>query len=150
MYLTCNVDGSIDWNDFANHMMTVAGERDEITTLVDERRRKISYTPHKDMIVYLDYVQKERKYLSISRDGLIGLWSLSMVLHRMTSLSEFLPFFQAWILDAKFMAETSRLIVVTDSRKMCFFDLFSIKPRLLAVISDLDYNPLCLTYTCIT
>lgn len=69
-----------------------------------------------------------------------------MKLHRVIYTKDFnLP--QSWVLDAKFMPECSRLIIITDHRQMCFFDLFSIKPRLIAVISHLEHNPLCLEVT---
>lgn len=69
-----------------------------------------------------------------------------MKLHRQTNTSEFLGK-DSWVLDAKFMPECNRLILVTDGPHMCFFDLFSIKPRLMSMICHLENNPLCLAIT---
>ena len=71
---------------------------------------------------------------------------MSMKLHRQTSTQEFLSK-DCWVLDAKFMPECNRLILVTDGCQMCFFDLFSIKPRLMSMIAHLENNPLCIAIT---
>jgi hypothetical protein len=147
-------DGTMDWDEFSTYMMTVTGEREEALALVEEKRRKLCTTPHKDMVIYIDFVAKERKYVTVrfaadvngSRDGTICVWSPSIKLHRMTTTREFLGK-EAWVLDAKYMPECSRLILVTDSQQMCFFDLFSIKPRLMSIISHLENSPLCLDVT---
>lgn len=60
-----------------------------------------------------------------SRDGTICCWSPSMKIHRIINTKEFVGR-DAWVLDAKFMPEASRLILITDSRQMLFFDLFSV------------------------
>ncbi|KAJ3276764.1 WD40 repeat domain 95 [Terramyces sp. JEL0728] len=126
--------------------LTANSEEEEQQTVIDERRRKLVSGPHKDMIIRIEYVAKERKYLTISREGIICVWTLSAKLHKTISTRDFNPR-QAWVLDAKYMPECSRLVIVTDNRQMCFFDLFSIKPRLIAVISYLENNPLCLALT---
>lgn len=69
-----------------------------------------------------------------------------MKLYRSTNTREFLGR-DSWVLDGKYMPEVNRLILVTDTPQMCFFDLFSIKPRLMSVISSLDNNPLCIAIT---
>jgi hypothetical protein len=69
-----------------------------------------------------------------------------MKLHRQTNTQEFLGK-DSWVLDAKYMPECNRLILVTDGSQMCFFDLFSIKPRLMSMISHLENNPLCIAIT---
>ncbi|KAI8902061.1 WD40-repeat-containing domain protein [Globomyces pollinis-pini] len=146
MKIDANSDGTMDWDEFSTYMMTVNSENDESHNLIDERRRKLVNGPHRDMIIRIDYVPKERKYLSVSRDGMVCLWSLSMKLYRTINTREFNAR-QCWVLDAKYMAESNRLILVTDSRQMCFYDLFAIKPRLISVISYLENNPLCLAVT---
>lgn len=146
MKIDANSDGTMDWNEFSTYMMTASGERVEEEIAIEEKKRKICSTPHKDMIIFIDFVIKERKYLTVSRDGTICVWSLSMKLYRHTNTREFLGK-DSWVLDAKFMPECSRLILVTDGPQMCFFDLFSIKPRLMSVISHLENNPLCIAIT---
>ncbi|KAJ3262291.1 WD40 repeat domain 95 [Boothiomyces macroporosus] len=146
MKIDANSDGSLSWDEFSTYMMTANSEEEEQQTVVDERRRKLVVGLHKDMIIRIEYVAKERKYLTVSRDGIICIWTLSAKLYKIVSTRDFNPR-QAWVLDAKYMPECSRLVVVTDNRQMCFFDLFSIKPRLIAVISYLENNPLCLALT---
>lgn len=71
------------------------------------------------------------------------LWSISFKLFRETNISELIEK-EVWILDAKYIQEISRLVVLADSRQIVFVDLFSIKPRLISTISKLENNPLCL------
>jgi WD40 repeat protein len=147
MKIDANSDGTMDWDEFSTYMMTVNGDEEESHALVEERKKKSCPSPHRDMIVRIDYVPKERKYLTISRDGMICVWTMSMKVVRTIHTSEFnLP--NAWVLDAKFIAETNRLVLITDNRQMGFFDLFSIRPRLIALISHLEHNPMCVAYTC--
>ena len=125
MKIDANSDGTMDWDEFSTYMMTVNVEEEEAHALVEERKRKSFSSHHKDMIIRIEYVSKERKYLTISREGTICVWSLSMKLHRVIHISEFyLP--KAWVLDAKFLPESNRLVLTTDHRQMCFFDLFSV------------------------
>ena len=47
-------------------MMTAnAAEQVEKQTVIDERRRRLVTGTHKDMIIRIEYVAKERKYLTI-------------------------------------------------------------------------------------
>lgn len=69
-----------------------------------------------------------------------------MKLYRVINTRDFgLP--NSWILDSKYLPECCRLVTISDHRQMCFFDLFSIKARLIAVISHLENNPLCIAVT---
>jgi hypothetical protein len=47
--------------------------------------------------------------------------------------------------DAKYIAEHNRLILVTDNRQLSIYDIFAIKPRMVACISSLESNPLCVS-----
>jgi WD40 repeat protein len=147
MKIDANSDGTMDWDEFSTYMMTVNGEEEEGHALIEERRKKSHNTPHRDMVVSISFVTKERKYLTVSRDGTICIWTLSLKLIRKVHASEFnIP--DGWVLDAKFIQDANRLVLITDNRQMYFFDLFSIRPRLVAQISQLEYNPMCVAYTC--
>ncbi|KAL2911515.1 hypothetical protein HK105_209004 [Polyrhizophydium stewartii] len=145
MKIDANSDGTVDWDEFSAYMMTVSIETDDPNDILDERRKKIVGVPHKDMIVKIDFVQKERKYISVSREGVVCLWSRSLKLNRVINTKEFNPR-TSWVHDARFMHEHNKLIIITDDRQLCVYDLFSIKPRLVAAITQLENNPLCLAY----
>ncbi|KAI8929846.1 WD40-repeat-containing domain protein [Entophlyctis helioformis] len=145
MKIDANSDGTVDWDEFSTYMMTVSIESDDLSEILDERRRKLVTVPHKDMIIRIDFVQKERKYLSVSREGTVCLWSKSLKLSRMINTKELNPR-TSWVHDARFMHEHNKLMIITDDRQLCIYDLFSIKPRLVAAITQLENNPLCLAF----
>ena len=56
----------MDWNEFSTYMMTVfSGDRTEEGISIEEKKRKVTSTPHRDMIVFIDFVVKERKYITV-------------------------------------------------------------------------------------
>jgi Ca2+-binding EF-hand superfamily protein len=66
MKIDANSDGTIDWDEFSTYMINVNGEEEEISALIEEKKRRAINCHHKDMICYIDYVAKERKYLTVS------------------------------------------------------------------------------------
>ncbi len=80
-------------------------------------KAKISVAaPHKDAIRNIFFVQKERKYLTISREGTISIWMTNFRLVKSFSLKE-LGLNNAWILESYYIADQNRLIVITDDRR---------------------------------
>lgn len=53
---------------------------------------------------------------------------------------------QAWVSDSCIMQELNKLIVVSDDRKLCVFDILNIKPRIIFTIQALEFNPLCVCF----
>jgi hypothetical protein len=65
MKIDANSDGTLTWDEFSTYMMTVNGEEEESGAMVEERKKRIQGTPHRDMIIYIEFVAKERKYLTV-------------------------------------------------------------------------------------
>ena len=55
----------MDWNEFSTYMMSASGEKQEVGVAIEEKKRRVTSTPHKDMIIFIDYVVKERKYITV-------------------------------------------------------------------------------------
>lgn len=55
----------MDWDEFSTYMMNITEEEEDTNALIEERRRKTINAPHKDMVIRIDYVAKERKYLTV-------------------------------------------------------------------------------------
>ena len=68
------------------------------------------------MIIFLDYIARERKYITVSREGSICLWSLDLKLQRIVSIRQFAPK-TSWVSDAKYMHDLNRVILITDDRR---------------------------------
>ncbi|KAJ3092952.1 WD40 repeat domain 95 [Quaeritorhiza haematococci] len=151
MKIDANSDGTVDWDEFSTYMMTGTMETDIMRTIFDERVRKLLGSPHKDMIKRIDFVAKERKYISVSRDGTVCLWTPNLKLQRSINTRDLNPKV-SWVADAMFMQDYNKLVIISDDRQLSMYDVLSIKPRLVAVVSQLENNPLCVAYagTCMT
>ena len=59
------LDGTMDWNEFSTYMTSASIGKTEVSIVIEEKKRKATATPHKDMIIFIDYVIKERKYITV-------------------------------------------------------------------------------------
>jgi hypothetical protein len=57
-------------------MVSFEAANENSLEVVNEKLRKVVPTPHKDMIIRLEFVPKERKTISVSRDGMVCLWTV--------------------------------------------------------------------------
>ncbi|KAI9094719.1 WD40-repeat-containing domain protein [Phlyctochytrium arcticum] len=144
MKIDANSDGTVDWDEFSNYMMSGALDAGEGVVIFDERIKKFFNSPHKDIIKRLDYIVKERKYISVSREGGVCLWAQNLKLQRVVYARDLGR--MSWLSDAIFIQEHNRLVTVTDDRQLCVYDVLSIKPRLVVALTQLENNPLCLAY----
>ncbi|KAG4097981.1 WD40-repeat-containing domain protein [Neocallimastix lanati (nom. inval.)] len=152
MKIDANTDGNMSWDEFSSYMMSGALEKDDSSslTIFDEKNKKTYMSLHKDIVIKVFYTIKERKYLSISRDGTANIWGLNFNLQRsinildLSSLTYDTTHF--WVTDATFMQEYNRLVVCSDNRFVTIFDILAIKPRLLISFGPLDNNPLCVSF----
>lgn len=53
------------WDEFSTYMMTMTLTADDKMMFLDESKPKIFPTNHREIIVYIDYIQKDKKYLTI-------------------------------------------------------------------------------------
>ncbi|KAI9352022.1 WD40-repeat-containing domain protein [Obelidium mucronatum] len=146
MKIDANSDGTVDWDEFSTYMMAGSmGETEHMINVIDEKIRRMINGPHKDMIKRIDFVPKERKYVTVSREGVVGIYGLNLKLQKTIDTKKFFPN-MSWVADSLFMHDHAKLVIITDDRQLCIFDILSIKPRLIACIAQLENNPLCLAY----
>jgi hypothetical protein len=144
--IDANSDGTVSWDEFSSYMMTVSSEETDSCLVIDEKSRKLASVPHRDMLIFIHFINRERKYVSVGREGSISLWSTSLQLTRYINIRDFTPK-ASWVSDAVYIQELNKIALITDDRRLSFFDVTSIKPRLIASISQFEYNPLCLFYS---
>ncbi|ORX44215.1 WD40 repeat-like protein, partial [Piromyces finnis] len=153
MKIDANTDGNMSWDEFSSYMMSGALEKDDSSNMMifDEKNKKTYLSLHKSIVVKVFYTIKERKYLSISRDGVANIWGLNFNLQRSINILELSSLTydttHFWITDAAYMQEYNRLVVSSDNRFVTIFDILAIKPRLLISFGPFDNNPLCVSFT---
>lgn len=146
MKIDANSDGTVTWDEFSTFIMTgITAEDDGDVKIIEERYKKNILSSHREGIVRIDYIARERKFITIGREGLICLWTASMQLLKTINTKDFVSR-ASWVSDAYYMQDHGKLITLTDDRQVCIFDIMTIQPRLLAVLNCLDHNPLCVTY----
>ncbi|KAI8914980.1 WD40-repeat-containing domain protein [Powellomyces hirtus] len=144
MKIDANSDGSVDWDEFSTYMMTGALDNSEAHSIFDERIKKLFNSPHKETIRRIDYIPKERKYISVSRDGTVCFWAQNLKLQRVIPAKDFSRV--SWVSDSLYLTDHNRLVTITDDRHFCVYDIMSIKPRLIITLGQLENSPLCLAY----
>ncbi|KAJ3375003.1 WD repeat-containing protein 49 [Allomyces arbusculus] len=146
MKIDANSDGTVSWDEFSTFVVMVGGLNQDYTkAIVDEKIRKLVDSSHKDLIKRIDYITKERKYMSISREGSLCLWSPKLKLQRSLVTREGS---QSWVTDAVLLQDQNKLAIVSDDRQLTIYEMMqSIKPRKLVTIAPLENNPLCIAYT---
>ncbi|KAJ3193190.1 EF-hand calcium binding domain 8 [Irineochytrium annulatum] len=116
MKIDANSDGTVDWDEFSTYMMTGSMEADDMRTVIDERVRRFINGPHKDMIKRIDFIQKERKYITVSREGTVCLWGMNLKLLKVINTKDLTQNF-SWVSDAIFMQDNGKLVIITDDRQ---------------------------------
>jgi WD40 repeat protein len=126
-------------------------------SIIDDTKRTTVQLPHKDQIKSIHFVIKERKYLSVSKDGDICIWSTNFRLAKSFYLRDLGFNNSSWILDTFYINDQNRLVVVTDDRRYIFititdpslyiYEVMSIKPRVILRLHSLEFNPLCISYS---
>ena len=114
--IDANSDGSVSWDEFSTYMMTVSLEEATSTSVLDEKIKALASTPHRDMIIFIDLIPRERKYVTVSREGYICLWTVTLKLQRVVNIREFIPK-SSWVSDAKYLHDHNRVALITDDRR---------------------------------
>ncbi|KAJ3398708.1 hypothetical protein HDV05_002353, partial [Chytridiales sp. JEL 0842] len=65
MKIDANSDGTVDWDEFSTYMMTGSMGSEIPTGVIDEKIRRLINGPHKDMIKRIDFIPKEKKYITV-------------------------------------------------------------------------------------
>ncbi|KAJ3105689.1 WD40 repeat domain 95 [Phlyctochytrium planicorne] len=116
MKIDANSDGTVDWDEFSTYMMTGAMETDDSGNVIDEKIRKLINGPHKDMIRRIDFIVKERKYITVSREGTVCIWGQNLKLQRIINTKDFTQS-MSWVSDSVFMQDNGKLVIITDDRQ---------------------------------
>ncbi|RKP01578.1 hypothetical protein CXG81DRAFT_11800, partial [Caulochytrium protostelioides] len=131
--------GRMTWDAFASFMTAI------IETSFVHQPNLGGSSPHRDLIVRIEWVPKENKYVTVSRDGKVGLWTASLQLFRSLSLRELHASPTSWV-TAMCMIKTATLnalVTATDDGQITVWDIWSIRPRAVVRITSLEANVRC-------
>ena len=142
MKVDANCDGRVDWEEYVTYNLLEYKEKTLMFEMLREKpfpneMREID-SKHRDTIIriifyptirkiggkecHVDY--KIGKYVTLSKEGVIGLWSLKMKnLKYFNAVQSFHKSTQPWFTDMVGMYNVSMLAVSSTDRDMAIFDL---------------------------
>eukprot|EP01136_Pigoraptor_vietnamica_P017476 Opistho-1_new@62676 len=164
MKIDANSDGTVDWDEFCTYMLLEKKgelemmEGDTRTIFHVNNRFRVDSMPSKDVIRKVLFVQKDRKYISVARDGVVCVWKsdLSQVLHTFyigchkspqVTPQNSLSVNSSWITDAIFLPNLNKMLVAFDDRQLSFYDSVTADSRVhMLRMKAFEQVPLCLAY----
>uniref|UniRef100_A0A8D0HB41 WD repeat domain 49 n=1 Tax=Sphenodon punctatus TaxID=8508 RepID=A0A8D0HB41_SPHPU len=148
-------DGAIDWDKLTSFMLLELHEKDERSkSLVVPQWKDLRLLPlvHKDTIQSITFVNSSSCYLTMSRNGLLGVWGETLKLQKTLQITtEAVKPKDLWVTSLVSLANVNKITVTFTSKEICFYDLnskqgFSCQYRLqglggAVICMDYWYNP---------
>ena len=63
--IDANSDGTVSWDEFSSYMMTVSLEETFTLPIINEKFKRLSSVPHRDMLIFLFFINREKKYVTV-------------------------------------------------------------------------------------
>ncbi|XP_078586384.1 cilia- and flagella-associated protein 337-like [Branchiostoma floridae x Branchiostoma japonicum] len=144
-------DGYVDWDKIASHMLLEYYEKDDrvkATQVPQWKDLKILQSPHKDTIQKIKYHKATQRYISISKEGCVALWSPQCKLQKSVTISvDSVKDKDLWVSDYVLLPNINKIALSLTSKEILFYDLstkldFSCQYK----VEGLEYTPLALDY----
>uniref|UniRef100_H3AVA6 WD repeat domain 49 n=1 Tax=Latimeria chalumnae TaxID=7897 RepID=H3AVA6_LATCH len=144
-------DGLIDWDKLTSFMLLELYEKDErAKTLVVPQWKDIKLLPaaHKEPIQKIVFLKSSSRYLTVSKDGSLGIWEEDLKLQRVLRVAtDSVKLKNLWVTSMVTLANVNKIAVGFTSKEICFFDLnskqeFACQYRL----QGLQSTPICMDY----
>ncbi|XP_029141131.1 WD repeat-containing protein 49 [Protobothrops mucrosquamatus] len=120
-------DGLIDWDKLTSFVLLELYERDERTKLsVIPQWKDLRFLPtmHKDVIQNVIYFKHPSKYLTVSRNGLLGLWGESLKSQKMVQITtEAVKPKDLWVTALVALPNVNKVVVAFTNKEIHFAEL---------------------------
>ncbi|CAF1286705.1 unnamed protein product [Adineta steineri] len=158
--------GLINWNDFCTYMLQFYQEEDyanALRTSPFNSEPKIRHVPHNklELTAKVLHIENPVKFINISKEGYLGLWTTNLNLEKTYSAAEELDEGTnnntggggqtrrkagMWITDAVYMPDAHKLVLASTSRDLRFFTISTEIFLEEFVIFGVKDVPTCLDY----
>ncbi|KAM9316522.1 cilia- and flagella-associated protein 337 [Gastrophryne carolinensis] len=144
-------EGFIDWDKLTSFMLLELYEKDErVKSSVIPQWKDIRSLPliHKENIQKVVYLKGSCRYVTLSKDGLLGVWGENLKLQRSLRIcTDTVKPKDLWATGFVFLANVNKLAVAFTSKEICFYDLNS-KQELFCQykLQGLPATPICIDY----
>ncbi|XP_074662765.1 cilia- and flagella-associated protein 337-like [Tubulanus polymorphus] len=166
MKVDTNCDGTVDWDEYLSYMLLEYKEKDQMTSMLQEKPFPKSLKDvecnHRDDITTITFLPSlinrhgnsaddidylHGRYITISKEGVINLWSLDMnhlkTYHANGSNERTRSI---WVTDLVCMPNVSMVAIASTQRDIALYDLNASKFEKHYRISGLDHCALCMDY----
>uniref|UniRef100_A0A8C8SMF0 WD repeat domain 49 n=1 Tax=Pelusios castaneus TaxID=367368 RepID=A0A8C8SMF0_9SAUR len=122
-------DHYIDWNKVTSFMLLDLNEKDERTrslVIPQWKKLRLLLPTHKDLIQNVTFLKGSSYYLTVSRNGLLGVWGENLKLQRTLQITtESVKRKDLWVTTLVSLANVNKIAIAFTSKEICFYDLNS-------------------------
>ncbi|XP_056421069.1 WD repeat-containing protein 49 isoform X2 [Hyla sarda] len=144
-------EGFIDWDKLTSFMLLELYEKDErVKSSVIPQWKDIRSLPliHKENIQKVVYLKGSCRYVTLSKDGLLGVWGENLKLQRSLRIcTDTVKLKDLWATSLVFLANVNKIAVAFTSKEICFYDLNSKQDLFCQYkLQGLPATPICMDY----
>ncbi|XP_068137049.1 cilia- and flagella-associated protein 337 [Hyperolius riggenbachi] len=144
-------EGFIDWDKLTSFMLLELYEKDErVKSSVIPQWKDIRSLPliHKENIQKIVYLKGSCRYVTLSKDGLLGVWGENLKLQRSLRIStDTVKPKDLWATSLVFLGNVNKIAVAFTSKEICFYDLNSKQDLFCQYkLQGLSGTPICMEY----
>lgn len=123
-------EGTVDWDKLTTHMMREFKEKDDKvkSTQVPQWKdiKHLSSSPHKDIIQRFVYVKQTNRYMAVSKEGCVSMWSSNLKLQRsLKTQTDACKQRDVWVTHFVVLHNVNKLALSFTSKEIAIYDLSS-------------------------
>ncbi|XP_078288312.1 cilia- and flagella-associated protein 337 [Panthera onca] len=122
-------DGFINWDKLTSFMLLALHENDErakATVVPQWKDLELLPTKHKDIIQKVIFLKSSSRYLTISKEGLLGIWGENLKIQETFPItSDATKLKHLWVTSMVSLENINKIAVAFTSKEICFYDLLS-------------------------
>uniref|UniRef100_A0A8C5PKC0 WD repeat domain 49 n=1 Tax=Leptobrachium leishanense TaxID=445787 RepID=A0A8C5PKC0_9ANUR len=144
-------EGFIDWDKLTSFMLLELYEKDErAKSSAIPQWKDIRSLPliHKENIQKVIFLKGSCRYVTLSKEGLLGVWGENLKLQRSPRIStDTVKLKDLWATSLLFLGNVNKIAVAFTSKEICFYDLNSKQDLFCQYkLQGLKGTPICMDY----
>ncbi|XP_007944846.1 WD repeat-containing protein 49, partial [Orycteropus afer afer] len=144
-------DGFINWDKLISFILLALHEKDEqAKATVVPQWKALEFLPvkHKDTIQKVIFLKSSSRYLTISKEGLLGIWGENLKLQETLPItSDGSKLKHLWVTSLVSLENVHKIAVAFTCKEICFYDLLSKEGFPCQYkLQGLKTTPVCMDY----
>ncbi|XP_058151218.1 cilia- and flagella-associated protein 337 isoform X1 [Dasypus novemcinctus] len=144
-------DGFINWDKLTSFILLALYEKDErARAAVVPQWMDLKFLPskHKDTIQKVIFLKSSSRYLTISKEGLLGIWGENLKLQEALPItSDATKLKHLWVTSLVSLENVNKIAVAFTSKEISFYDLLSKEEFPCQYkLQGLKGTPICMDY----